>query len=357
MADPADKPRTHKWVRRDGEPAPVRTVRRRLAANVPDGDAPASDALAESIRAALADWPICVLRVAGRIPGRAKLGRHPGRWLRNELGYVVDETLWSSPGPRANRDDCHAFRLLGRHGKGFLPDGEAWSPMVLRPHGMPTGNIDNADFTVEMAFAGLAALRSLPLLVEVLRGDPPKPPNGPGVKWNSVQALHCDEDGDLRWKKFADEAPWLPLDKLAEPRVRKTRMVMAFHTSTPVTLRGEAGDPTVELPFIMDRMTRSFGAWMGRTGHKGPRLPVDDILRVAATAEVAQNNTQVVEIPQVLLTAEGTRGQVADDRSKALTGEITWRGDFTGLAPLLRAAAWVGMGPGRQHGLGQIGIG
>ena len=351
-----DKPRTHKWVRREGGPAPVRKVRR-LEARIPDGDAPDPQQLAESIRAALAGWPICVLRVSGKIRGRAKLGRHPGRWLRNELGYVVDEALWSSPGPRANRDDCHAFRLLGRHGKGFLPDGEAWSPLALRPHGMPTGSVENADFTAELAFAGLAALRSLPRLVDVLRNDPPSPPAGADVAWTSIQGLHCDEDGDLRWRKFADEAPYLPLDKLAEPRVRRTRLVMAFHTSTPVTLRGEGGEPSVELPFVLDRMTRSFGAWMGRTGHKGPRLPVDDILRAAAVTEVAQNNTHIVEIPQVLLTAEGSRAVAGDDASRALAGEITWRGDFVGLAPLLRAAAWIGMGPGRQHGLGQIGIG
>ena len=93
---------------------------------------------------------------------------------------------------------------------------------------------------------------------------------------------------------------------------------------------------------------------MGRTGHRGPRIPVDDCLRAVGAAELKADHTRVVDIPDQLLGADGSRKDEPPERSDALIGSATWTGQFRGIEPLLRLIHYVGMGPGRQHGLGDI---
>jgi len=150
--------------------------------------------------------------------------------------------------------------------------------------------------------------------------------------------------------------PPLPLDLLNEPRIRKGRLTLTFLSPTPLVRRLERGVVVPELPLVIDRITRGMGAWMGRTGHKGPRLPVDDLLRVAAAAKLVADNTRTVEIPSRLLGAQGNEEEDEEARVPSLMGSITWKGDFSGLSPLLRAVHHLGMGPGKQYGLGEINV-
>jgi hypothetical protein len=354
---PDEKPRTHRWfrsehgvvVRRD-EPGPIHT-------DVPRGDPGHPDTISADIRAALAGWPVTVLRVVAVTHGRAKIGRHPGRWVRMQLGRLIDERMWSSRGPRASDRNCGAYRLLGRHAAGPKIDGEAWAPLVVRGHAVPEGTLDEGSrFRFELAIAGADAVGAVPQLVAALGTPLAARGSDPEISFPTVQALRLEED-ELIWRKASpdERAPRVPLDRLPDPRIRRGRLVCAFQSATPVQRRGEEGTPTSDFAFVMDRMTRSFGTWMGRTGHKGPRLPVAEILRVAATAETATENLRIVQVPAAFVAAEGAR-TTPDERVGAMLGEITWTGHFEALAPLLQAAHWVGMGPGRQHGLGQVAI-
>jgi len=177
-----------------------------------------------------------------------------------------------------------------------------------------------------------------------------------------VQALALDADGELRWKTVDPDAatpPLISIGELGEPKLRPKRLTMTFLTATPVARQGERGTPSDELALVLDRMTRSLGAWMGRTGHRGPRLPVDDILRTATGSKVSADHRRTLQVPDVLLAAPGARefnpvARQESDGTTALTGSVTWTGDFAGIAPLLRAVSYLGMGPGRQHGLGQV---
>jgi len=91
-------------------------------------------------------------------------------------------------------------------------------------------------------------------------------------------------------------------------------------------------------------------------------LPVDDILRAAGGVKVSADHRRTLLVPDVLLAAPGARafrpmereGSETSDGTTALIGSITWSGDFSGLLPLFRAVQYLGMGPGRQHGLGQV---
>lgn len=358
MADKDDdRPRTHKWVRRPGEPRKAPPTPPDLQVHVPAGDAPDAEELAEAMRLALKDWPIVILRVVGHADGKLKLGPHPGRWVRTRLGGIIDAVLDGGGSPRITNPNSPAHRLLGRHGRGKQPDGEAWSPFVVRADGMPEALGENGgDLRFELVIAGQKAVSEVPGFVAALRSGHPAPPGEPEIEWRTIQALQLDEDGDPRWKTVpvgAHSVTTVALDRISEPRVRKGRLVFAFLSATPLARRGDVGDVHPNCALVMDRLCRSMGAWMGRTSHRAPRIPVDDALRAAATIELVSDGTRSVDVPTRLIAAEGAQVD-AEDRVEALTGVVTYRGDFVGLAPLLRAAHWVGMGPGRQHGLGQI---
>jgi hypothetical protein len=362
MAKPPPNERipTEKWFRRDQRPPEPDLPIPRLKAEVPAGAPPAAALIADRTAAAFAGWPILNLRLLGSLRGNHAFGNNPGRWARQHLGEVIDQ-LCICGGDRCRYPDCPAGMLLGRHGKGPRPEGEAWAPFVLRPIDLPTGKVrERTNLKMEIVLAGDEAVNQAPRLIRAL-GDLPEPaPHAPTITWSTIQALVLGDEGELRWRKvdLGGEAPLLPLERLAEPKIRRGRLMLTFLTPTPLSRQGEEGDPTAELSLIVDRMTRSMGAWMGRTGHKGPRLPVDDLLRAAGEATISADNSRILEIPASLLGASGSRDE--DDgvvaRVPALTGSITWRGEFSALAPLLRAAQILGMGPGRQHGLGQITI-
>lgn len=355
--DDADRPRTHKWVRRPGVTRRAAPDRTQLRVQVPDGDPVEAEALAQAMRDALADWPIVILRVVGEADGRLKIGKHPGRWVRRRLGGIIDDVLDGGSSPRITNPNSPAHRLLGRHGRGSRPDGEAWSPFVVRADGIPEQLGDKGgDIRFELVIAGAQAISEVPGLVRAMRAGHRAPEGEPNITWRTIQHMQLDEDGDPRWRKIPEDADAIgtvALDKISQPKVRPGRLVMAFLSATPVARRGDTGEVNGEFPLVIDRLTRSMGAWMGRTSHRGPRLPVDDALRVASQAELVSDGTRSVEVPTSLLAAEGAQAGV-EETVGALTGTATWRGDFRGLAPLLRAAHWVGMGPGRQHGLGQI---
>ena len=324
---------------------------------MPGGAPPHHEQLAEQCRAALADWPVVLLKVVVRIEGRTDLGRHPARWLRRQLLGAVDERMCSCPGLRCTSASCPANRLLGRHGKGTSPDGEAWAPFVIRAADTMQGRIEErASLTAELVLAGRESVAALPELLAALADPPEPPPKAARITWSTIQALRL-RDGELVWRKVDPKAepPLLPLAELTHPIVRPGRLTLSFLSATPMSRLGERGTPTADFSLVADRLSRSLGAWMGRTGHKGPRLPVDDLLRLAAEAKVVADHSRVVQLPGMLLGASGSRDG-GEERTPSLLGSITWTGDFRGLAPVLRAGHYLGMGPGRQHGLGQISV-
>lgn len=324
---------------------------------MPGGAPPPAEQLAEACRQALAGWPIVLLKMVVRIDGRTDLGRHPARWIRRHLLEAVDHGLCRCSGNRCTYDDCPGNRLLGRHGKNPGPDGEAWAPFVVRAADTMQGRIDErASLSFELVLAGEKSVSELPALLRALQSPPPPLPRAARVTWATVQALRL-QDGELVWRKVDPEAPLplLPLDQLTRPVVRPGRLTLSFLTATPMGRQGERGEPTADFSLVVDRLSRSLGAWMGRTGHRGPRLPVDDLLRLAANAKLTADHSRVLALPGAMLGAAGSREE-GDDRTPSLLGSITWTGDFRGLAPVLRAGHYLGMGPGRQHGLGQISV-
>jgi hypothetical protein len=359
-------PRTHKWRRREGAETPHAPPEPRvLHAYVPGGEAHDPARVRAAVEAALRDWPVALIRLVGKLEDRAKTGRHPGRWLRTRIGWDVDKRLCDCDAPRCTRASCTAWRLLGRHGHGRATDAEGFSPFVLRASSIPETSADKgAELRCEVVLAGAEATSAAPRLLDALLDPPDPPPGEPGIDWRWAHALCLDGGGELRWQRVDGEGgglppgsalPLLPLDRLPEPRVRAGRLTLSFLSATPIVLRGESGQPSADLSFVVDRMTRSLGAWMGRTGHHGPRLPVDDLLRAAASARVAADHHRIVEIPTRMLGLEGVQAQ-EEERTPSMTGAITWTGDFEALAPLLRAVHYVGMGPGRQWGLGELGV-
>ena len=279
-------PRTHRWIRRREDAPPLSAHADEqlpeIKARVPEGDKAEAAVLEESIRAALAGWPVVVLRMVGTVERSVKVGKQPARWLRKDLVGIVDALLCTCRGDRCTEDACTANRLLGRHGKTGRADGEAWAPFVIRAADSPEGMLERgARMSYELVFAGADAVREVGTLVRALSHED-QPFDLHPVRWRTIQALNLGEDGELRWRNVtADtrEPPMLALDKLPEPRLRSRRLTMTFLTATAVARQGERGTPSPDLSLVLDRMTRSLGAWMGRTGHRGPRLPVDDILR------------------------------------------------------------------------------
>jgi len=363
--DEPKHPRTHRWFKPpEGMPkrseaddaVPV------IRASVPSGTRAEAGQLQDDIRAALEGWPIVVLRVVGRVAGPSlKVGKQPARWLRKDLVGIVDAVLCTCRGERCVEDRCTANRLLGRHGKTGRADGEAWAPFVIRAADTASGSIDRGGrISYELVLAG-AATREVGRLIEAFSQEN-QPYEYHPVRWQTIQALTIGADGDLRWKKVEPDAatsPLISIGELGEPKLRPKRLMMTFRTATPVARQGERGTPSDDLALVLDRMTRSLGAWMGRTGHRGPRLPVDDILRAATGSTVSADHRRTLQVPDALLASPGAREfrpveRQESDGTTALTGSITWTGDFAGLAPLLRAVSYLGMGPGRQHGLGQV---
>jgi len=327
---------------------------------IPDGPLPDHETVAQATIEALKGWPVVVLKLVGTADSAIRVGRHPGRWLRRHIGHSIDAGLCSCGGPRCSLPDCTANRLIGRHAPGRKPDGEAWAPLVVRAAGTGTGKLKaGTPLRCELVFAGAESVSMLPELVTLLQGEPEAPPDEPSIKWGAVQHLAIDEDGELCWRKARAEtitSGLLPLEQLAEPTVRSSRLVLTFLSATPLGRRHETGVPSADLPLIVDRMGRSLGAWMGRTGHRGPRLPTDDLLRCTSTATLVANNSTIVRLPSALLGSSGSQDEDGPEEVAGLLGSITFKGDFRGLAPILRAVAYLGMGPGRQHGLGQIAI-
>ncbi|HCP48387.1 MAG TPA: hypothetical protein DIU15_20280 [Deltaproteobacteria bacterium] len=358
--DPQDPPRTHRWFRREQPASTARREDHPVTVQAPSGSAPDPEALQEQICAALAGWPVATLKLVGSLEEKGKIPRPPGRFLRAVLGHLVDTTLCTCRGYRCTSRSCIGHQLLGRRARGPDVDGEAWSPLAVRASNTKTGVCQKGGrIGAELLFVGHEAVRQLPRLIEVLRDPPPPPEQHPPITWNTVQYLQLDEDRELRWRKASEDGggvPPLALDLLTEPRVRKGRLTLTFLSPTPLVRRLERGVVVPELPLVIDRMTRGMGAWMGRTGHKGPRLPVDDLLRVASAAQLGADNTRTVDIPGRLLGAQGNEPEDDESRVPSLMGSITWKGDFSGLAPLLRAVNQLGMGPGKQYGLGEVNV-
>lgn len=353
---PPERVPTEKWFRWEQRPPLPDLPVPQLKAFVPEGAPPAAALIADRTAQALAGWPILSLRLLGSMRGNQAFGNNPGRWARAHLGEVID-AYCICKGDRCRYDDCPAGQLMGRHATEGRAEGEAWAPLVVRATDLPTGKVtERTSLKMEVVLAGEESINQAPMLIHALQDLPPPPPKAPVVTWSTIQALVLGDEGELRFRKvdLSGPPPLLQLEQLAEPKVRRTRLTMTFLTATPMSRLGEEGQPTADLPLIVDRMTRSMGAWMGRTGHKGPRLPVDDLLRAAAEATISSDNSRIVEIPAAMMGAAGAREPGSTARVPALTGSITWTGEFTAIAPLLRAAHHLGMGPGRQHGLGQI---
>ena len=358
--DDNDRPRTHRWYknqrpgdRREPEAPPLRV-------RVPPGEVADQEQVAEGTREALMNWPVVVLKLVGTADEGVRIGRHPGRWLRKHIGHSIDASLCSCQGPRCVLPDCKANRLIGRHAVSTKPDGEAWAPMVVRAAGTATGKIKAGQpIRCELVFAGAKSIAVLPDFVETLRGDPEAPPLEPSISWTTVQHMVLNDDGDPAWRTSSAETlpdALLPLERLTDPTVRPTRLMVTFLSSTPMGRRHETGLPSADLTLLVDRMGRSLGAWMGRTSHQGPRLPIDDLIRCAAGATLVADHTTIVPVTSALLGAAGSQEEEGPIQVPALLGSMTFKGDFRGLAPLLRAVTYLGMGPGRQHGLGQISI-
>jgi len=357
MADETH-PRTHRWYKNQRPGARSAPEPERLQVTVPSGAMPDHGAVAQATLEALKDWPIVILKLVGTADAAVRVGRHPGRWLRKHIGHSIDAGLCSCGGPRCHLSDCKANRLIGRHAITSKPDAEAWAPLVVRAANTDTGKIKiGQPLRCELVFAGAASISALPDLLELLQGAPEAPPNEPSIQWNTIQYLSLDEDGEPRWRKASPDtvsSAQLALDRITEPAIRPSRLVVTFLSSTPLGRRHETGLPNTDLALIVDRMGRSLGAWMGRTGHRGPRLPIDDLLRCAGACTLVADNTTVVRVTSALLGSSGSQDEEGPEEVPALLGSITFKGQFEGLTPMLRAVSYLGMGPGRQHGLGQV---
>ena len=348
----ADKPITHTWRRRETPPPEPAAPAGRITVDIPPGDPPPADVLAEQIRAALRGWPVVVLRAIGSVNGKPQPGPYPGQWLRGQIGEIVDRTL--------SRDAGQA--LLGAHTPGRVVGG-AWAPIALRTSPLGDERLKaRSDVRIELVLTGRATLASGELIRALL-----KPAGGLAdeegfVRWSAIKRLECDADGDPRWRAAVPgvAAAPIPIERIAEPNVRTRRVMVTFNSPAAIARRDELGDPWPDLAVLVDRIGRTMSTLLKRSKHPGPHLPDDDLLRVAARGTMVQNHTRVVQIPGHLVGAEPPRfvrdAPPPDDGVPSLTGSVTFRGDFTALRPLLAAASWIGMGPGRQNGLGEIAV-
>ncbi len=322
--------------------------------DVPHGDAPPADVLAERIRASLRGWPVVILKATGTLNGKAKPGPWRGLWLRSQIGEIVDRTLSRDAG----------LALLGAHTPGRVVGG-AWAPIALRTSPLGDERLKpGGDVRVEIVLTGRAAGASGELIRALL-----SPAGGladePGfIRWRTIQQLVCEEGRDARWRKSSPSvaAPLVPLDRLTEPKVRSRRVLVNFMSPAAIARKDETGVPWPDFVVLVDRIGRTFSTLLKRSKHDGPRLPDEDLLRVAASAQLVQNHTRIVQVPGSLVGAEPPRFDrraltpPPEETVPSLAGSATFSGDFTALKPLLQAATWMGMGPGRQNGLGEIAI-
>jgi hypothetical protein len=322
--------------------------------DVPQGDAPPAEVLAERIRASLRGWPVVVLKASGTLNGKGKPGPWRGLWLRSQIGEIVDRTLSRDAG----------LALLGAHTPGRVVGG-AWAPIALRTSTLGDERLKaDGDVRVEIVLTGRAAHASGELIRALL-----SPAGGlaqePGfVRWERVQHLVCEDGRDARWRKCAPSvaATLVPMDRLTEPKVRKRRVLVNFQSPAVIARKDEVGVPWPDFVVLVDRIGRTLSTLLKRSKHEGPRLPDEDLLRVAATATLVQNHTRIVQVPGSLVGAEPPRMDrrmttpPPEEQVASLAGSATFSGDFTALQPLLQAASWIGMGPGRQNGLGEIAV-
>jgi hypothetical protein len=363
--DSDDIPKTRTWRRGEALPSPEPPASR-IVVEVPPGPAPDGKDLADRVRASLAGWPVVVLRLVGRTNEVANPGTWKGRWLRGQIGLLVDATVH----PDA------AFTLLGPHDPGTRISGGAWAPIAIRSSTLPDGRLsEGTDIRAEVVLHGRAAHHAGQLVQALMAPSLDRVVEPSLIEWSTVQHLTCDDDGDLRWRTSGIDArpTFLPMDRIQEPSIRKTRLMMTFLSPAAIAQRGEVGEAWPELPVIVDRIGRTLSTWLKRSKHRGPLLPDGDLLRAAAAARLVANHTRAVPLAPSLVGAEpppvperrgppGRRGPppppppIIQERVPALVGSATWAGQFEGLIPLLRAASWVGMGPGRQNGLGEISV-
>jgi hypothetical protein len=173
------------------------------------------------------------------------------------------------------------------------------------------------------------------------------------IDWRTIQYIEADEDKEPRWrtaKKVESETMLLPLDRVTEPRFRAGRLMWTFVSPTTMNLHGELGVPHGGFPLVVDRAGRSLATWMHRTGHSGPRLPADDLLRSARNVETRADHTRGIELAAQSIGG----GEEGPEQVIGLLGSITWKGDFAPFERLLRAVHYVGMGPARAHGFGEV---
>ncbi len=359
--DSDDPPKTRTWRRSDAPPT-VEGPKSRIVVEVPEGPAPDPEDLARRVRASLAGWPVVVLRVVGKTTERVAPGSWKGRWLRGQMGLLVDASVH----PDAARI------LLGPHEQGTRISGGAWAPIALRSSALDDGRLaEGTDVRAEVVLHGRAAHHAGQMVSALMEPSLDRLFEPCQVQWTTVQHLTCDGDGDLRWRKCSPGAhpTFLPLEQIKEPKVRKSRLMITMQSPAAIAQRGEFGEPWPELPVLVDRMGRTMSTWLKRSKHRGPLLPDADLLRAAAQARLVANHTRAVQLPPNMVGAESPppprRGPgrkapppptTPQERVAGLVGSATWTGSFEGLAPLLRAAAWIGMGPGRQNGLGELSV-
>jgi hypothetical protein len=297
---------------------------------------------------ALRGWPVVRLRAIGEMRRNVSFGHSPGPRLHGIVAAAVDGRLCTC-GPRCIRRACPSHILLGRHevgpGSGI---GDPWAPVALRVSMAKRGKvIRGTTVRIELALAGRGALGAADL-VSSLGND-----RDGDIDWNIIQYIEADEDKEPRWrtaKKVPAETMLLPLDRVTLPRIRSGRMRWTFQSPTTLTRHGERGTPHGAFPLVLDRAGRSLATWMHRTGHQGPRLPADDLLRAARNIETAADHTRHI------LLASSSVGGVAEGPEQVigLLGSVTWTGDFAPFERLLRAVHYVGMGPARAHGFGEV---
>ncbi len=353
MADDIVETRT--WRRRDAAPptepaAPAG----RITVQAPKGDAPPADVLAARIRASLAGWPVVVLRATGTVNGKARPGQWRGLWLRSQIGEIIDRTLSREAG----------LALLGVHTPGRVYGG-AWAPIALRTSPLGEDRLKpDSDVCIEIVLHGRAAHAAGELVRALLNPAGGAAKADGFVRWRTVQHLVCDEGEEPRWRPCAPKVPaaLLAVDRLTEPKIRARRVMVTFQSPTVIARRGEDGEPWPDFMLLVDRMGRTLSTLLDRSGHTGPRMPDDDLLRAAASARLVANHTRLVQTPSTIAGAEPPRldrrspTPPPEEQLPLLVGSATFSGDFEGLRPLLRAVSWLGMGPGRQNGLGEISI-
>ncbi len=344
-------PRTHRWFNRPDARHADRGLPPPIDVAVPPGapaDTPVIDA---AVADALRGWPIVRLRLVGDLRRKTAFGRNPGPRLHGWVCGAVDRALCTC-GLKCVRRSCPSHQLLGRHevgpGSGI---GDPWAPIALRASmAMQGKGVIGATTRIELILAGRSA-RDADQLVRALGND-----RDGDVDWRTIQYIRASAEDEPRWrsaKKVPAEDMLLPLADVAEPRARSGRLTWAFLSPTTLNRLGEVGTPHAAFPLVLDRAGRGLATWMHRTGHRGPRLPADDLLRAARSIEIAADHTRVVEL------AARSVGGVSEgpDAIGSLLGNVTWKGDFAPFERLLRALHYVGMGPARAHGFGEVAFG